>query len=94
MGLQWQSRCCRFEPSWAKVISGIEEGLYGWIALNYLTGHLIPNAGRDQDSEHSSPHGKVNTPLGSLVAVMSLYKLCSILVFCLFLMYPSKSNKT
>ncbi|KAL0038169.1 hypothetical protein WJX79_005885 [Trebouxia sp. C0005] len=48
----------RFEPSWAKVISGIEEGVYGWIALNYLTGHLAPNAGRDQDSEHSRPDGR------------------------------------
>ena len=68
MGLQWRSGCCRFEPSWAKVISGIEEGVYGWIALNYLTGHLVPNAGRDQDSEHSSLHGKVNTRLGNLAA--------------------------
>lgn len=48
----------RFEPSWAKVISGIEEGVYGWITLNYLTGHLVPSAGHDQDSEHSSPDGR------------------------------------
>ena len=63
MGLQRRSGCCRFEPSWAKVISGIEEGVYGWIALNYLTGHLVPSADRDQDqdSEHPSPDGKVNT---------------------------------
>ena len=68
MGLQRRSGCCRFEPSWAKVISGIEEGVYGWIALNYLTGHLVPNAGRDQDSKHSSPDGKVNTHLSNLAA--------------------------
>jgi len=66
MGLQWRSGCCRFEPSWAKVISGIEEGVYGWIALNYLTGHLVPNAGQNQDSDYSSPDGKVNTHLGVL----------------------------
>ncbi|DBB01407.1 hypothetical protein WJX77_012567 [Trebouxia sp. C0004] len=48
----------RFEPSWAKVISGVEEGVYGWIALNYLTGHLVPNAGWDEDSDDSSPDGR------------------------------------
>ncbi|KAK9807631.1 hypothetical protein WJX72_004780 [[Myrmecia] bisecta] len=33
----------RFEPSWARVISGVDEGIFGWIALNYLTGHLAPH---------------------------------------------------
>ncbi|BDA48267.1 probable ectonucleoside triphosphate diphosphohydrolase 5 at N-terminal half [Coccomyxa sp. Obi] len=39
------SRCnFRFEASYAKVISGEEEGVYGWIAVNYLNGHLAPSA--------------------------------------------------
>ncbi len=50
--------CCRFEPSWAKVISGIDEGIYGWIALNYLTGHLVSNAGQDEDVETSRLDGE------------------------------------
>lgn len=29
-----------FEPEWARVISGQDEAVYGWIALNYLTGKL------------------------------------------------------
>lgn len=35
---------CRFEASYASVVSGEEEGVYGWIAVNYLNGHLAPSA--------------------------------------------------
>ena len=28
----------RFEPPWVRIISGADEGVYGWIALNYLEG--------------------------------------------------------
>jgi len=28
----------RFRPPWARIISGADEGVYGWIALNYLEG--------------------------------------------------------
>lgn len=30
----------RFEPAWANTISGSDEGMYGWIAINYLRGML------------------------------------------------------
>ncbi|KAK3252171.1 hypothetical protein CYMTET_38520 [Cymbomonas tetramitiformis] len=30
----------KFRPEWARVISGKDEGVYGWIALNYATGAL------------------------------------------------------
>lgn len=30
----------RFQSRWARIISGADEGVYGWIALNYATGHL------------------------------------------------------
>jgi len=33
-----------FEDGWARVISGADEGAFGWIALNYLAGRLRPAA--------------------------------------------------
>ncbi|GAQ92229.1 hypothetical protein KFL_009510020 [Klebsormidium nitens] len=41
-----------FEPEWARIISGQDEAVYGWIALNYLTGKLS--------------QGQEAAPLGSL----------------------------
>lgn len=32
------SSAFRFSPPWARIISGADEGVYGWIALNYLEG--------------------------------------------------------
>ena len=29
---------CRFEPAYASIISGEDEGMFGWIAVNYLQG--------------------------------------------------------
>ena len=34
----------RFEAGYARIISGEDEGVYGWIAVNYLEGHLAPAA--------------------------------------------------
>ena len=31
----------RFHPAWSRIISGIDEGVYGWVALNYLKGMLL-----------------------------------------------------
>ena len=28
----------RFQPPWARIITGTDEGVFGWIALNYLSG--------------------------------------------------------
>lgn len=28
---------------WARTISGASEGIFGWIALNYLAGYLAPH---------------------------------------------------
>lgn len=39
MVLLWR----RFRPAWARIISGEQEGIYGWIALNYITGYLSPH---------------------------------------------------
>jgi len=37
----------RFERDWARVISGTEEGLMGWVGVNYLSGNF--------DSDHHAP---------------------------------------
>ena len=34
-----------FEPGFARVLTGAEEGAYGWLALNHLQGRLAPGAG-------------------------------------------------
>ncbi|KAK9835894.1 hypothetical protein WJX74_010454 [Apatococcus lobatus] len=68
----------RFENEWAEVITGEQEGLYGWIALNYLTGRLraqplSPAANESLDQPHpaapSYPHegpGSRKGPAGAL----------------------------
>lgn len=37
-----RSFACRFEPSWATTMSGTDEGMYGWVAVNYALGRLSP----------------------------------------------------
>ncbi|EFN50868.1 hypothetical protein CHLNCDRAFT_141807 [Chlorella variabilis] len=38
----------RFSPPWARIISGVDEGVYGWVALNYMEGTLRrDNTGAD-----------------------------------------------
>ncbi len=34
----------RFEPGWARTVSGSEEGMYGWVAMNYVLGALQTTA--------------------------------------------------
>lgn len=35
-----QRSAFRFLPAWARIISGTDEGVYGWVALNYLEGEV------------------------------------------------------
>ena len=34
-----------FEPEYVRVLSGAEEGAYGWLALNFIGGRLLPEPG-------------------------------------------------
>ena len=45
----------RFEPDWARVVSGVDEGVFGWIALNYATGHLAVNTAPATEAQSSAP---------------------------------------
>ena len=29
-----------------RVLEGVDEGVYGWVGLNYAKSHLMPSAGR------------------------------------------------
>lgn len=51
----------RFEPDWARVVSGVDEGVFGWIALNYATGHLAVNPAPAAEAQPSSA-GKFQAP--------------------------------
>lgn len=35
----------KFQDKWARVISGEEEGVFGWITVNYLASTLVPQGG-------------------------------------------------
>lgn len=34
----------RFQPEWARIITGEDEGVFGWVALNYLVGAFNSSA--------------------------------------------------
>lgn len=43
------------------MVSGVDEGVFGWIALNYATGHLAVNPALAAASQPGEP-GQHNTP--------------------------------
>ena len=55
----------RFQDGWARVISGADEGVFGWIALNYLADRLmtvrpaLPAPGASSGSPANAPSGPV-----------------------------------
>jgi apyrase len=45
----------RFDHSWVTIITGQEEGLYGWVAANYAAGSLqVSPDGRDDHTAHGA----------------------------------------
>ena len=57
---------CRFEPSWARVISGDDEGAFGWLALNYQQGRLRPHQPAAAAAAGSTAASSNITSLGAL----------------------------
>ena len=37
------------------MVSGVDEGVFGWIALNYATGHLAVNTAPAAEAQPSAP---------------------------------------
>ena len=69
---------CRFQSRWARIISGADEGVYGWIALNYMTGHLASNPilAADQGLEGTADEPIAVTSAPSLTPAVSSRILC------------------
>ncbi|CAH1247571.1 ENTPD3 [Branchiostoma lanceolatum] len=51
----------KFERGWAKVISGEEEGVFGWITVNFLTGRFDSNS--DQETVGALDLGGASTQI-------------------------------
>ena len=69
----------RFEDGWARVISGADEGVFGWIALNYLAGRLmtarpallVPGASSESAPNSTAPSGSAAARVASAVGATS-----------------------
>lgn len=48
----------RYQKGWARILDGMDEGMYGWVALNYLQGLL--------DNPDTAPTSGVGATLGAL----------------------------
>ena len=70
----------RFEPDWARVISGVDEGIYGWMALNYLTGHLTSDVGKHDQA--GTPHPAQVASLHFTSLVLCCAVLCCAVLCC------------
>jgi GDA1/CD39 (nucleoside phosphatase) family len=61
----------RFEPNWARVVSGVDEGVFGWIALNYATGHLAANPAPAAEAQPSSLENSQAPGVSARMVLMS-----------------------
>eukprot|EP00897_Mesotaenium_endlicherianum_P009522 jgi/Mesen1/8599/ME000005S08564 len=55
-----------FRDEWARIISGVDEAVYGWIALNYASGHLRGGATRARERLRSAAAASASATEGSL----------------------------
>lgn len=62
----------RFQREWASVLSGTNEGLYGWVAANYGAGRLAEMArsarGRQQQQQPARQRGLAVAEMGGASA--------------------------
>ena len=67
-----QAPARRFEPGWARTITGADEGVYGWIALNYMTGHLAPHPLTAPKSTGTASAGKTAHSSSGMAATAAI----------------------
>ena len=65
---------CRFENHWAHIISGADEGVYGWIALNYATGHFSAGPSTSPSGEGTASRQQAIRLIGEGMLFEQLYR--------------------
>lgn len=61
-----------FQRDWAYILSGKEEGIFGWVTVNYLRGSILNHRGRPRVKDPPPPTAVIDLGGGSVQFVYSL----------------------
>lgn len=62
----------QFQREWAYILSGKEEGIFGWVTVNYLRGSILNHRGRIRVKDAPPPTAVMDLGGGSVQLVYSL----------------------